>query len=121
MRMIHCLTLIGAMLATLNLVPSDAHADSYKTLKCAPDQYNSNKTCKRTVKLKPSQTKEYRSTCTDETEYSVNCKPKNASVSCTVPFAIRDLRRNIRYVTCSCTNWDPTSKRNIKVTIDCSN
>lgn len=119
MPILRPLFVLAALTIALCLIAGLASAKTYKTVTCASDQYDSGTSCKQSIKVKSSQTKEFRLKCSDAGTKSAKCRPKNGSVSCTVPMVIRNLKHKVSYITCSCTNWDALSNHKVKFTIEC--
>ncbi len=71
-------------------------------------------TCQYTEELGPLQTKTYHAHCDGEVwqQYSMRCHPVKYT-TCTVPVAINP------YWSCSCTNWDPTERKNVSIDVLC--
>ncbi|MBI1179256.1 MAG: hypothetical protein GC201_01780 [Alphaproteobacteria bacterium] len=79
--------------------------------------------CKNTYHLPKLKTKEFRGRCFNGKAYKdvpddQNCWTSTNKVTCTAD--MREPYTPREYLTCSCTNWDPTAGHKANVSVDCT-
>ncbi len=95
---------------TLSLLAGPAVAKAIVGLHCEEG------TCKYTQELGPDQTKEFEGHCAGEesSEFKMICHAVKGT-TCTVA-GVSPLAQ---YWTCTCTNWDPTQRKNVTIDVEC--
>ena len=104
--------------------PTSLSASTYKRVECGKGDQNSNGECKFKEHLKASQTKEFRGHCIDSKGNSSipnaqDCNRNTHQNTCTHVFDPDNLGKSD--MSCSCTNWDPSTGHNVYVKLNCDN